>query len=137
MPELADLFLVFILWILAFALWRDLSTMIWFLIALSAGILVAAVLRKKSLRDTHDMDHSDADNLIKRLWEAWKDFAFRLGNFQARMILGFFYFTILVPFGFISRVLLDPLNLKISNRQTLWLEYDKEIEDIQTARRQF
>lgn len=137
MPELGDLVIVIVLWILALAIRNDLSTMIWFLIALMAGIAVSLVLRKISILDSKDQQIVEEKNILKRMWVLWKDFAFRLGNFQARMILGFFYFTILVPFGFISRFFVDPLNMKISNKRTLWFEYDNELEDIQAARRQF
>lgn len=46
------------------------------------------------------------------LWARWKVFARRVGNFQARVILTLFYFTIALPFGVIYRLVADPLAMK-------------------------
>jgi hypothetical protein len=79
----------------------------------------------------------EARPLLKWLWAAWKSFAFRLGNFQGRLILMLFYFTILMPFGIINSVFRDPLCLKQSDRTSYWFELHNEPKEIQDARRQF
>jgi hypothetical protein len=40
---------------------------------------------------------------------AWKRFARRMGNFQARLILGATYFVLVTPFALIGRCKADPL----------------------------
>ena len=47
-------------------------------------------------------------NSLKRFWEGWKRVAKKIGDFQARLILGIFYFVILAPFSVIVRAS-DPL----------------------------
>lgn len=40
---------------------------------------------------------------------AWKRFARRMGNFQARLLLAAIYFTLVAPFALFSRFSADPL----------------------------
>ena len=49
---------------------------------------------------------------LKRAWEAWKSFAHKLGDFQARLILTVLYFVIVGPFSLLVRFGGDPLTLK-------------------------
>jgi hypothetical protein len=50
--------------------------------------------------------------LFRRLWEGWKRFGRKVGDFQARVLLTVFYFVIIAPFALIVRVTADPLALK-------------------------
>ena len=50
-------------------------------------------------------------NLLKRLWNGWKRFGKKVGDFQARVLLTIFYFLILAPFGLGMRAA-DPLGLR-------------------------
>jgi hypothetical protein len=49
---------------------------------------------------------------LKKAWEAWKSFAHKLGDFQARLILTVLYFVIVGPFSLLVRFGGDPLTLK-------------------------
>ena len=49
--------------------------------------------------------------LLRRAWQAWKRFGKRVGDFQARVLLTLFYFTILPAFGLAIRAA-DPLGLR-------------------------
>lgn len=40
---------------------------------------------------------------MKRLWAAWKRVARRVGDFQARLILTVFYYTLFAPFALAAR----------------------------------
>ena len=51
-------------------------------------------------------------NVFKRIWFAWNDFAARMGNVQGRLLMGYFYFIIVTPFGILTRLFMDPLNIK-------------------------
>lgn len=39
----------------------------------------------------------------------WKRFAHEMGNYQGRLMMGFFYFVVVAPFGVIARFAIDPL----------------------------
>jgi hypothetical protein len=71
--------------------------------------------------------------MLKRLWQAWKEFAHRIGNFQARVILTVFY-ALLAPFGLGTRMFSDPLRLK--RVPTQWLDHNEDARDMQAAMRQ-
>jgi hypothetical protein len=71
--------------------------------------------------------------MLKRLWQAWKELAHKIGNFQARVLLTIFY-GILFPFGVATRWFND--SLRIKQRPTQWLDYPNEAYDMQWARRQ-
>lgn len=49
---------------------------------------------------------------LKRLWSAWGRIAKKIGNFQARVLLAVFYFTVFCPFALIVRWGTDPLAIK-------------------------
>ena len=44
--------------------------------------------------------------------EGWKEIGKKIGGFQARMLMTFFYFVLLAPFGCLIRCLSDPLAMK-------------------------
>ena len=49
---------------------------------------------------------------LKRFWSAWRRIAKKVGNFQARVLLAIFYFTLFCPFALIVRWCTDPLAIK-------------------------
>ena len=71
---------------------------------------------------------------------AWKRFnlvASIMGEVQSRIIALTFYFTILMPFGIISRLTGDPLRLRQSSHDGMgWLERQPVSEDLDSARQQ-
>ncbi len=76
-------------------------------------------------------------NVLKFLWEKWKIFGHKVGNFQARVILGVFYFIVISPFAAVVKFVSKPLRLKILNTSN-WLAHEQESEDVMLrARRQF
>lgn len=67
---------------------------------------------------------------------AWKRFtliAEIMGEVNGRLLATFFYYTILVPFGIISKVATDPLHRKTPPS---WLEREPIKRDIDSARNQ-
>lgn len=48
----------------------------------------------------------------KVLWQRWKVVARKIGDFQARLILGALYFVIIAPFALGLKIFADPLQLK-------------------------
>jgi hypothetical protein len=76
-------------------------------------------------------------NLIKKLWEKWKAFGHKVGNFQARLILTIFYFVVISPFAAVVKFLSKPLRLKMLHSSN-WLPNQAGDEGILVrARRQF
>jgi hypothetical protein len=76
-------------------------------------------------------------NLFKKFWEKWKIFGHKVGNFQARLILSLFYFTVVCPFGMIVKFISKPLRLQLSHGSN-WLPHEGGGEDVMSrARRQF
>jgi hypothetical protein len=71
---------------------------------------------------------------LKRLSEAWKALARKLGNFQVRVLLTIIYGILLLPFGLCVRLLGDPLRIK--KPPTRWVDRAEEPFDIEWARRQ-
>ena len=65
-------------------------------IVASAGLVIFAVLAVFK-------GPAGAWNLFKSGWQAWKDLAHKIGNFQARVILSIFYAILVAPFGLAAR----------------------------------
>lgn len=72
--------------------------------------------------------------VLRRLWDGWKRFGRKMGDFQARLLLTFFYFVILAPFALVVRLKADPLGLK---RAGGWLPVTRTGDPLERARRQF
>jgi hypothetical protein len=72
--------------------------------------------------------------MLKRAWQAWKEFGHKVGNFQARVLLTVFYGVLMLPFGLAARWWSDPLRIK--RRPTSWLEHPGEVNDLNWARKQ-
>jgi hypothetical protein len=70
----------------------------------------------------------------RRLLDGWKAFSKRMGNYQGRLILAFFYFVVVLPFGLLVRLFADPLGMR---KKPAWLEKSKGTDGIEPARLQF
>ena len=77
---------------------------------------------------------------LRRVWEGWKVFGHYLGDFQARLLLTFFYFTVLLPYGLVIRAFGDPLHIRLASRrrlQSAWATRRSEETDLARARQAF
>ena len=72
-----------------------------------------------------------------RLWSGWKELTHYIGDFQARLFLTFFYFTIALPFGLLGRFVVDPLKLRQGKTSSNWVKRETVDTDIKAARNQF
>lgn len=72
--------------------------------------------------------------MLKRGRQAWERIAYKIGNFQARVLLTLFYGVLVLPFGMAVRLFADPLRIK--QPPTQWLDHPSEGGDLQSARRQ-
>ena len=71
------------------------------------------------------------------LWERWKRFGKRIGDFQARALLSIFYFIILAPFALIIRWVSDPLAIKTKTSRGWQVKGEGEGSPRERASRQF
>ena len=74
--------------------------------------------------------------MFKRLWRRWLRIAEVIGNFQSRVILSLFYFTIVLPFGLAVRLFADPLRIR-RKRESGWVDIPETPQTIEQGRRQF
>lgn len=152
LPKIFDLVVVVLLWIAVFWLqpqlgrWSILAAAV--LLSLVIGYFLTAV-RLRNVDDTAVIPQSElpeharvkeetavAPNLIKRLWSRWNHFAGKMGNVQGRLLMGFFYFFIVTPFGLGYRLFSDPLHIKHSPSQTGWQPKEPTDLTIENAREQ-
>lgn len=73
----------------------------------------------------------------QKAWARWKIIGGVVANYQARAIALFFYYTIMVPFGLGMRLFADPLQLKPSRQDSLWVARDGVSSSVEDARRQW
>lgn len=74
-------------------------------------------------------------DMLRRLWQAWKRIAHRIGNFQARVLLTVIYAVLILPFGLAIRFFSDPL--RIRHRPTKWLDRQATTTDTNWAHKQW
>ena len=75
--------------------------------------------------------------LLRRVWHYWAEAANYIGDFQARLLLTLFYFTVLMPYGLIVRLFGDPLHITRRPAVSGWIRREARNIDWHTARRQF
>lgn len=75
--------------------------------------------------------------LLRRIWRNWQELGRDLGDFQAHALLTVFYFTVLIPFGVLVRLLADPLSVRPSGASSSWSRRESPITSLDSARRQF
>lgn len=73
--------------------------------------------------------------MLRKLWEAWKRIARRIGDFQARVLLTIFYAVLVLPFGLAVRFFADPLRVKRTPRA--WLDRSDQPPDMNWAHKQW
>ncbi|MCS7039219.1 MAG: hypothetical protein RMN24_06660 [Anaerolineae bacterium] len=74
--------------------------------------------------------------MLRRLWHEWLILARHIGSFQARVLITLVYFTLILPFGLLVRLLSDPLRRKAGQGNTMWQARATYDLDLERARRQ-
>lgn len=72
---------------------------------------------------------------MRKLWQAWKRIAGRIGDFQARVLLTIIYAVLVLPFGLAVRLFADPLRIK--NPPGSWLGRSDEPQNMDWAHKQW
>ncbi|PWH18528.1 MAG: hypothetical protein DDG58_06405 [Ardenticatenia bacterium] len=116
-PGLLDLLAIVLLWVGAIssrtALGRWPAIGVWVL----AGLLVGLVLTRARLAQ---YSNAERNARAANVWQAWKAFARRMGNYQGRVIMALLYFTVVLPFGAAATLLGDPLGIKRKRGASNW-----------------
>ena len=143
-PTVADLGLVALIW--AGALYSRISLDInrWLLIVAWVAVAALAGIVSVWIRGTHrkvaiasEEEGKDPRGLIRAAWIRWKNFSKRMGSFQSRVILSFFYFFLISPFALAVKAFSDPLRIKKSSASSHWVPKKEMTDDLEACRRQF
>jgi hypothetical protein len=141
-PQLLDLFVVVVLWISAlgsrsaFGRWAAIG--VWLAVGgLLSFVLSSARCNKMPSRPKKAAVPAQGGNLLKQLWEGWKGFAAEMGNYQGRIMLAIFYFSVVTPFGVLVRLFGDPLRTRLSENPSFWSHHPAINNGLDEARSQF
>jgi hypothetical protein len=128
-PAFLDLPLSLGLWAAALyarpALGRGYGILFGFGLGLALGLLMGALRR-------------GGFEVERNPTRGWRAFNARLGEFQSRIFLAWFYFLLVTPFGLLTRLTSDRLHLRPPRAASLWQERaETPRPDPARARRQF
>lgn len=73
---------------------------------------------------------------LKIVWGKWKKVARRLGDFQARVLLILFYFSLLVPFSVLT-TFTSKRFFKKQPKKSLWLDFSERYQSLEEAKGQY
>jgi hypothetical protein len=141
MPGRADVIITLILWIGAFItlsflekLW---AILLWLAIGFIAGTIVFANKRNHLPIEKTEENSAAKVTGLRSLWERWKAFGHKMGDFQGRLLLFWFYFIIVTPFGLIMRLFSDPLDLHLGKEISHWRPRPSADAKLEDVKRQF
>jgi hypothetical protein len=134
-PRILDLLVVIVLWTAALTTRSTLgkwsAIVIWLVIGLVLGMVLARI-RIGRYPKAQPVDTGPG------LWNAWKGFARRMGNYQSRVLMAFIYFVVVLPFGLGVTLLGDPLQIKRAKVDSNWQAKETVLKpSIDEARGQF
>ena len=72
--------------------------------------------------------------VLRKVWDGWVKVGHAIGDFIGRLFLTIIYFTIVAPFGLITRLLNDPMRIKGDGSPEWFARGDSE-STIDEARR--
>ncbi|MET0395689.1 MAG: hypothetical protein ABW277_02575 [Longimicrobiaceae bacterium] len=100
-----------------------------------AALGIAGTVLRRGEAGRPDADGGAEDKEGTGAWAAWKRFAARMGSFQGRMLMGFFYFVVLPPFALLAR--LRGEGRPDGAAATFWLPRPAASAELRRARDQF
>ena len=143
-PQIIDLILVSTIWAGAIYSRLDLKLdkwlliLLWLILSSVIGILSICprIASKEKISSSKDPKKNPTD-LLKKLWQSWKDFSRRMGSFQSRILLSLVFFIFVSPFALAVKMFSDPLKIKHQSNKSHW-HPKKEIKtDLEQSRKQF
>lgn len=140
-PRLLDLVLAFLLCVGAIAtrglLGRWWNILIWILASLVVGLVVSKLRKDTATLPDLAPVQGDGTSYWRGLWKRWLHFSHRTSNYQSRLLLAGLYFTLVLPFGIITRLFVDPLNIRQPRAESGWRAWEAPEANLETSRRQF
>jgi len=145
-PRLIDLSLIILIWagaagapsVLPMRRWTAIA--VWVILAGLTGFAAASLRKLPAARSgAHEAPRLPV-SATKRIWRVWTDFSRRMGGFQSRVLLSFFFFIVVTPFALLVKVFSDPLRIKRGARksgETYWLPKKEVNAQPDEFRRQF
>lgn len=107
---------------------------VWVAISFCTAFIGLYSIRQSFLEIEHSPVEKNSSSFFRRLWNNWKSFSFRMGNYQGRLLLGLFFFTAALPFGLLLRIF---SNRPAIIKNTDWLDRQPSSKSIDSARDQF
>ena len=140
-PNLLDLAMLVVLCVLALTtqpmLGRWAAILVWFVLAgITSAPLTGARIKSYEERKRTDSPKRDTRWVCQAV-SKWKGFVAEIGNYQGGVLLAFFYFTIVTPFGLLVQMLGDPLGKKHRARTSMWIERKASDQTLQAMHDQF
>lgn len=150
-PSLWDLLGVVGVWMVVFGIeeqfgrWSSLAIAL--LIGIMFGLLVtlarnaasdmAPIIPESELPE-HAKERITQQQLSvwQRFKRGWASYGERMGNVQGRLLMGFFYFIVVLPFGLISRIGTDALTIKSKPTQSAWVAWNDATSTLDEAQEQ-
>ena len=71
------------------------------------------------------------------LWESWREIGGYIADFQSRLLLTLFYFTVAAPFGLLTRLTGDRLRMRRRPAPSAWTNRRRDDADPSDSHRQF
>jgi hypothetical protein len=142
-PAVLDLILIVLIWTAAIYSRLTYDFNKWLLILVWVGIAagvgwIAVSVRKLPKKEGAEEAVELPAALFKRMWHRWTGFSKRMGSFQSRMMLSFFFFVLISPAALVITMLGDPLQIKKKKAMdTYWLAKTPSSAEIEDFRRQF
>ncbi len=150
-PSLLDLLTVVGVWVVVFRIedgfgrWSSLAIAL--LVGIVAGVVItllrnatasAVDVIPESELPEHAQERAIQEQLSiwQKLKRGWANYGERMGGVQGRLLMGFFYFIIVLPFGLIARIGSDALAIKRKPANSGWVMWENSTATLDEAREQ-
>jgi hypothetical protein len=110
---------------------------IWFILAGLGSALLTKIRFKEHRTAKETTLVPEGKGTLQGIWDGWKVFTAKLGNYQGRLMFAFFYFVVVTLFGIGVRLFSDPLKMKRGGEITFWSERSSGSHEVEAAREQF
>jgi hypothetical protein len=144
-PIVIDLVLIAFIWTaalysrLTYDFNRWLLILVWVGISVFVGIVAVSFRRIPRSAEFEQEDREEIPHaFVKRIWHRWTGFSKRMGSFQSRVMLSFFFFIVVSPAALMIKMLADPLRIKKKQElETYWVAKTPSSTELDDYRRQF
>jgi hypothetical protein len=150
-PALWDLLGVVAVWLLVFGIADQVGRWSSLLVALLCGIvfgIIVTLIRNATSNTAPVMPDSELPeharertvavqrSFWQRIKQGWAAYGERMGSVQGRLLMGFFYFIVVLPFGLITRIGTDSLNIKHKPANSAWTAWEDVTATLEEAQEQ-